>query len=340
VVAVPVSVEQLLDGHVALQIDCLDRVYLNAYVPNLQVSGQVANFLTKHLDAPIPSPALFTGIGDRFRRNVKRFAGEHDVPLLRFGKPGGQHGERKIDVVRPLMAKAERAQSPGVVAIGVAQEYQNVFTATSRPSQVSAAPQFSFRKEDRRVSCFYFYIWDDDFGPGFVKLCSYFPYPGKVWINGHEWAKRQAAKTQIGFTPLSNGFATCDDATGLQQRCDQLGPEHIQAFADRWLDVIPTPLDDRDKDGGYWWELSMRQVEVSRTLVFDAPRRARAFFEAMVRDNLGIGRPEEVECDLLRPAHTDGPAAHQTGDVQDQDRHPRGAGRSTRSTSTPGSNSI
>jgi hypothetical protein len=102
---------------------------------------------------------------------------------------------------------------------------------------------------------------------------------------------------------------------GLQQVCDRLGPEHIQAFADRWLDAIPTPLSDQDKDGGYWWELSMRQVEVSRTLVFDAPRRARAFFEAMVRDNLGIGRPEEVECDLFRPAYPERPAAHQTGDV-------------------------
>ena len=47
--------------------------------------------------------------------------------------------------------------------------------------------------------------------------------------------------------------------------------------------MIPTPLDDEDRAGGYWWELSMRQVEMSRTLVFDAPRRARAFFEATVR---------------------------------------------------------
>ncbi|MGH7261826.1 MAG: hypothetical protein ACREI9_14315 [Nitrospiraceae bacterium] len=92
---VPVSVEELLDGHVALEIDCLDRIYLNAYVPNLQVSGQVANFLTKHLGAPIPSPALFTGIGDRFRRDVKRFSEKHDVPLLRFGKRAGQQDERK-----------------------------------------------------------------------------------------------------------------------------------------------------------------------------------------------------------------------------------------------------
>jgi hypothetical protein len=59
--------------------------------------------------------------------------------------------------------------------------------------------------------------------------------------------------------------------------------------------VIPTPLDVSDRIAGFWWELSMRQIEVSRTLVFDAPRRARAFFEATVADNLDIGRPEEVK---------------------------------------------
>jgi hypothetical protein len=36
------------------------------------------------------------------------------------------------------------------------------------------------------------YVWDEDFGPAFIKICSYFPYPIKVWVNGHEWAKRQA----------------------------------------------------------------------------------------------------------------------------------------------------
>ena len=46
---------------------------------------------------------------------------------------------------------------------------------------------------------------------------------------------------------------------------------------------------------GYWWECSMRQVEVSRTIVFDAPHRVRSFFEALIADNLDLGRPENVE---------------------------------------------
>jgi hypothetical protein len=145
------------------------------------------------------------------------------------------------------------------------------------------------------VSVYYFYVLDRDFGPGFIKLCSYFPYPAKVWVNGHEWAKRQATTAGIAFTELANGFATCDDPAALQAICDRLGPADLQRFFDRWLARIPTPLGLADQAAGYWWELSMRQIEVSRTLVFDQPRRARGFFEALVADNLDLGRPDEVK---------------------------------------------
>jgi hypothetical protein len=156
------------------------------------------------------------------------------------------------------------------------------------------AVNFGFDKADRAVTVYYFYVLDADFGPGFIKLCSYFPYPAKVWLNGHEWAKRQAAKAGLAVTELANGFAACEQPERLQAICDQLGPAQIQGFFDRWISTIPTPLTDSDRAAGYWWELSMRQVEVSRTIVFDDPRRARGFFEALVADNLGVGRPEQV----------------------------------------------
>jgi hypothetical protein len=94
---------------------------------------------------------------------------------------------------------------------------------------------------------------------------------------------------------LSNGFANCQDPAALQEICDRLGPGTIQVFFQRWMAVLPLPLTEHDRVAGYWWELSVRQIEVSRTMVFDAPRRARAFFEALVADNLDIGRPDSVE---------------------------------------------
>jgi hypothetical protein len=284
-----VTVNDLLDGHVGLDVECLDRVYLNGYVPNLQVGGQVVSFMTQHLGNLIPSPAILEKIGTRFRRSVTAFAEANQIPVVRFGKT-----DRKLEVMRRYLAAQARTGRSGVVAIGVAQEFQNVFAADQRDAP-NGVPWFSFTKADRRVTCFYFYLWDNDFGPAFIKVCAYFPYPIKVWVNGHEWAKRQALHAGIGFTELSNGFATCADPEALQAICDRLGPGTISMFFERWMSILPLPLTDHDRTAGYWWELSMRQVEVSRTLVFDAPRHARGFFEALVADNLDIGRPDTVE---------------------------------------------
>ncbi|MGH3970870.1 MAG: hypothetical protein ACRDTV_22845, partial [Mycobacterium sp.] len=299
--AAVVTVNDVLDGHVGLDVECMDRIYLNGYVPNLQVGGQVVSFMTAHLGYPIPSPAIIEKIGSAFRKAVERFAADNTIPLVRFSK-----GDRKIEVMRPYLAGQAPTGRSGVAAIGIAQEFQNVFAAVKQIGN-NGVPWFSFYKADRRVTCFYFYVWDVDFGPGFIKICTYFPYPIKVWLNGHEYAKRQAAQAGIGFSELSNGFATCADPAALQDICDRLGPGAITVFFERWMSRLPLPLTEADRAGGYWWELSMRQVEVSRTLVFDAPRHARGFFEALVADNLDIGRPDSVELIFHGPRRTGRP---------------------------------
>src|SRR6266487_5401134 len=284
-----VTVNDVLDGHVALDIQCLDRVYLNAYVPTLQTSAQVVAFLSGHLGYPFPSPALFNQIGQRFRRAVASFADANDIPWIKFGKD-----DDKLAVMTPHLRRQAATGTSGVAAIGVAQEFQRVWAAAEGKTS-TGTPRWSFYKADRRVTCYYFYLWDDDFGPAFIKLCAYFPYPNKIWVNGHEWAKRQAAKAGLAFTELSNGFAACADLERLQAICDRLGPATINVFVQRWLAFLPLPLGETDRDGGYWWECSMRQVEVSRTIVFDAPRHARGFFEALIADNLDLGRTANVE---------------------------------------------
>jgi hypothetical protein len=285
-----VNINDVLDAHVGLEVDCVDRLYLNAYVPTLQVPGQVARFLHDHLGLMLPSPAAFEKIGNRFRGAVRRFAEDHDIPILRLKKPDRTRwDDRKLDHVLPYLKAADDNCRFGVVAIVAAQEFQWVFSG--RDSRGSG---FTFFKEQRRVGVYYFYVLDPDFGPGFIKICTYFPYPAKVWLNGHEWAKRQAGGAGIGFEALANGFAACNDPEALQAICDGLGPEEVQGFFDRWIAAIPVPFTATDRDAGYWWELSVRQVEASRTMVFDDPRRARGFFESLVADNIGIGRPHEV----------------------------------------------
>lgn len=295
------NINDVLEGHVALDLECVDRLYLNAYVPNLQVGGQVTGFFTRHRGDPIPSPALMEKNGNRFRAAVKAFATEYGIPVLRLCKPDrSRWDDRKLDHVRPYLDQAEAKGRCGVVAIVATQEFQRVFSAKNRSTKPGVV-NYEFVKEDRRVGTYYFYVLDADFGPSFIKICTYFPYPAKVWVNGHEWAKRHADRHGIAYTSLANGFASCSEPERLQAICDRFGPADVQAFFDRWITVVPTPLTDADRAGGYWWELSMRQVEVSRTLAFDDPRRARGFFEALVADNVGIGRPDEVAMVFARP---------------------------------------
>jgi hypothetical protein len=285
-----VTVNDVLDGHTVLDLSCLDRLYLSGFVQRLQTSGGVVYFLHEHRGMPIASPAVFEQIGARFREGMRGFAEANHIPVVRF-----RRGERKVEVMQPHLDRAAESGRSQVAAIGVAQEFQVVWTARKRDTDPSKAPQFSFTKEQRRVTVFYVYVWDEDFGPAFVKICSYFPYPIKVWVNGHEWAKRQAIQAGIAFTELSNGFATCNDPAALQTICDRLGPGTIRVFFERWISRLPLPLTEHDRAAGFWWELTMRQVETSRTIVFDAPRHARSFFEALVADNLDLGRPESVE---------------------------------------------
>jgi hypothetical protein len=119
------NVHELIRDHVTLSIRCLDRLYLHAYMPKLQTSGGLCYFLRDHLGHPIPSPALFTPIHDRFIAAIKTYAATEGVPLIEF-----KRGHRKDDVVTEH--RARRPMAEGVVVIGVAQEKMRAFKAQKR----------------------------------------------------------------------------------------------------------------------------------------------------------------------------------------------------------------
>jgi hypothetical protein len=144
------NINDMLDGHIGLDVECVDRLYLNAYVPRLQVGGQVASFFTRHRGDPIPSPALMEKNGNRFRREVKAFAATNGIPVLALKKPDrSRWDDRKLDHVRPYLEQAERAGRFGVVAIVAAQEFQWVFSAKDR-SPGPGVVSYDFVKEPGR----------------------------------------------------------------------------------------------------------------------------------------------------------------------------------------------
>ena len=184
--AATVTVNDLLDGHVRLDVQCLDRIYLNGYVPNLQVGGQVVAFMTRHLGYRSRRRRSWRRSAPGSVRTSREFAEDHRIPVVSFKK-----GDRKIDVMRRHLDAQAAPAGPGSPRSGWPRNSRTCSPRTEHRGN-NGIPWFSFTKADRRVTCFYFYLWDTDFGPAFIKICAYFPYPIKVWVNGHEWAKRQA----------------------------------------------------------------------------------------------------------------------------------------------------
>jgi len=285
--SVPQSVATILREHVTLEVESLDRLYLNVYVPTLQRVPGVLRFFREHRGRPIASSALMAPISAAFVAAIKAFAEREGVPLIDF-----KRGQRKDDIATEHLARF--AGTEGILFIGRAQEKASVYRTEKRRNATTGRPYAWIVPSTAMVNQYYFYGVDADFGPFFLKLGSYFPYTGRLCVNGHEWAKRQLAKEGIAYEPLDNGFRACADPERLQAICDRLGPGQIEALLRKWLARLPDPYTEADRAAGYRYELSVLQAEVSLTQVFDRPQTGRIFFEEVIRENLDLGRPDEV----------------------------------------------
>ncbi|HUH67727.1 MAG TPA: hypothetical protein VLZ05_01935 [Mycobacterium sp.] len=279
------SAGDVLSDHTVFEVECIDRMFLNVWLPRLAYGAGVQGFFVGHRGHHYASTALMDPMTKAFVAGIHGFLAARGLELVSFGK------ERKDDVAQQFLARF--TGSEGVLFVGRAQEKALVWRAQRRYSRDGSSYAWLVRSS-AFVNYFYFYCVDKDFGPFFLKFCTYFPYTAKLCINGNEWAKRQAAKAGIGFTALDNGFAAVDDVAALQAICDTLGPAQIEALLRKWLRILPTPFTDEDEAAGYRYELSILQAEFSLTQMLDAPVSGRIFFEQVIRDNLDIGRPDHV----------------------------------------------
>jgi hypothetical protein len=282
------TIASLLRERVTLQVNSVDRIFLAGYVPKLQSEGMVVRFLLDR-GFPIPSPAALGKVSQAYVRAIEQFARKRRIPVVHFKK-----GQSKEEVARRYMQKAEREGRFGVVMIGVAQEKASAWRGFRRGGSDSH-PHFCFRRMSVFPNHFYFYIRDVDWGPAFLKTVGYAPYPVWVYLNGHEWAKRQAEKRSISFEALDNGFRSVADADALAGICQSLSDRDIERFWHRWQAQLPSPFSVDDRLRGYRYALSVRQLELSDTRVFERPAQGREWFELMLRDQLALGRPDHVQ---------------------------------------------
>jgi len=308
--SVPRTVAEVLNEHVTLEVEGIDRMYLNVYVPQLQREQGVAGFFRFHRGHQFASSALLDPISKAFVKALEDFAKREKVPVVQFRK-----GERKDDIAAAHRKKFTKPE--GVVFIGKAQEKTRVFRTERRRNEKTGATYPWIVPSTAMVNQFYIYCVDRDFGPFFLKFSSYFPYTAKLCINGHEYAKQQLAAKGIGFEALDNGVLRCDDPQRLQQICDGLSAEKIDALLRKWLRLLPHPYTAADRKAGYRYQISTLQAEFSLTQVLDRPVTGRVFFEEVIRENLDLGRPSQVQLIFDRRINKQTPGRFRTRVITD-----------------------
>jgi hypothetical protein len=286
--SLPRTVAEVLQQHVTLEIEGIDRMYLNVYVPALQRAGGIASFFRFHRGHQFASSALMDPITKDFIASMEQFAKQQNLPLVTFEKK-----QRKDDVAAAYRRQFQGQE--GVLFIGKAQEKTPVFRTERRRNEKTGATYPWLVRSSAMVNHFYVYCMDRDFGPFFLKFCTYFPYNAKLCLNGHEYVKQQLSNRGLAYEALDNGILSCDDPKRVQAICDGLSAQKIDALLRKWFRKLPHPFPSKDRQAGYRYQISILQAEFSLTQVLDRPVTGRVFFEEVIRENLDIGRPSQVQ---------------------------------------------
>ena len=281
------NVAEILTNHVTFELEAIDRMYLNAYVPSLQTGGGFVYFVKTQLGARVPSTTVVAPMSEQFVAAIERFVATQGIDLVTFEK-----GQRKDDVAQDYLAAFKGEE--GVLFVGKAQEKASVFRTEKRTDAQGVKYPWIIRST-AMVNHYYVYILDRDFGPLFLKFCSYFPYPAKLCLNGHEWLKRQLTQRAVPFEPLDNGIRSSEAPARVQRIADTLDAAKIDAVFRKWLRRVPHPFAPAHRAAGYRYHLSILQSEFALTQVLDRPVTGRCFFEEVIRENLDIGRPDQMQ---------------------------------------------
>ncbi len=284
----PQTVADVLDKHVVLEVECIDRMYLNAIVPRLQIVEGALRFIRQQRKAKVASTNAVEPMTRNFVKAIEQFIRQHQIPMVSF-----QKGQRKDELAAQMRARFP--QRDGVVFVGKAQEKCTVYRTEKRHNPKTKRAYAWIVKSTALVNHYYFYCVDENFGPFFLKFCSYFPYSAKLCLNGHEYSKQQLEREHIAYQALDNGVRSCADPKRLQQICDALSAAKIDALLRKWLRRLPHPYPAADRAAGYRYQLSIWQIELSLTQVLDRPVSGRMFFEQVIRENLDLGRPKQVQ---------------------------------------------
>ena len=307
------SVAEILSQHTTLTLECIDRLYLNVYVPVLQRAAGAAYFFRKMRGAAVPSSALMAPHDPALRQRHQ----ELRRPQRHRRSCRSVAASARTTVPRQYLRQLVRGRGRPLHRQGAGEGARGAHRAP--PATPSTGATYAWLADSTAmVNHYYFYAVDDDFGPFFLKFCSYFPYNAKLCINGHEYLKRQLTKRGIAYESLDNGILRCADPEAMQRLADGLTADKVDALLRKWLARLPHPFSASDREQGIRYDISILQAEFAlHPGLRPAAAQGRVFFEEVVRENLDMGRPDHVQLIFNRRVNRRTPTRYRTRVITD-----------------------
>jgi hypothetical protein len=260
---------------------CFDRILINAVIQTFQEPVRAVYFFRDFRQTEQVSRHVLRDIADQYQNWVTNRSQFWNAPVL--DEPEG----RRDDFMETYFADPRPDQVVGIIK---AREPARILVSIGKKN---GPCHLEFKR--RWVNQFNFYINDSHFGRMFVRICPYFPFAARIYINQHFWLANRMREEGVRFRQCANAFVSCNDPKKLQELSDSLLPENIIACGQKWLTgLVPFFTAKERASTACQHRLFLSQVEYSDNMVFRRRAALDALSQRLLDANRTIGQPDKV----------------------------------------------
>jgi len=261
---------------------CFDRMICNGSLQQFQHTkraGTIVWFLRTQRQAPPLTRAYFAKISRDYHEWLTHYAQEKGIDIV---EPPDDI--RREDWVEPYYQQLGKRH--GVAVILKAREPERIAVHFAKYNKIAV--------ERRFVNLYYFYLQDPQCGRMFLRLCPYFPFNIRIWLNGHNWLACRLQQEGIAFSKIGNMFTACDDPQRLQELSDAFAPADVLQPVDAWMPQLLTFFSDEERQQNYRHVLYMAQMEYCHNVIFHQRAAADRLFDRLMDNSRGLGHPDKL----------------------------------------------
>jgi hypothetical protein len=269
-------------NNIAFHYRCFDRILLNATIQPFQQPERVMGFFWTYRHLYPVSRQVLRDIATQSHNWAQYASRKWGAPIL--NAPEG----RRDDFVAPYFRGAQPDQ---IVAILKAREPARILVSIGKRATEQGHLEYKMRWVDQ----YNFYIHDRAWGRMFVRICPYFPFPARVYLNQHYWLAQRLQERGIPFLQCANAFLRCRDPQQLQQLADSLQPRDITRCVQKWLTYLVPFFTARERRAaGVQHRLFFAQVEYCDNLIFKRRAALDHLGDRLLDANRTIGQPDSL----------------------------------------------